>query len=49
MEPRGSAAEPFSSSSAPVELPPARLAYWAGVAARLGAGTEIPTQETFAA
>jgi len=47
MEPRGSSAEPFSS---PYDiLPAARVQCWASIAARLGAVTEIPTQENVAA
>jgi hypothetical protein len=48
MDQRGSAAEPFSTSS-PLDVPAARLQAWVRIAARLGAGTVIPSQDSAAA
>ncbi len=48
MDQIGSAAEPFSTPT-PRVFSSARLAAWADIAARLGAVSVIPTQETAAA
>ncbi len=45
MDQRGSAAEPVNSSLPPMDTPVARVQSWAGVAARIGAGTVIPHQD----
>ncbi len=50
MDQIGSAAEPFSTTPSPrIAFSTARLPSWADTAARLGAVTAIPTQETAAA
>ncbi len=49
MDQIGSAAEPFSTTPSPrVPFSAARVQAWADIAARLGAVTAIPTQETAA-
>ena len=49
MDQIGSAAEPFSTPTPRIAFSTTRLQSWADTAARLGAVTAIPTQETAAA